>query len=168
MVGRILSHYRVLEKLGEGGFGEVWVAEDTKLNRKVALKVLPEAMASDTSRLSRFRREAQAVAALNHPNIVTIYSIEHEGTLHFIAMELIEGKSLDKIITGDGLSAARVVEIAVPLSRALGAAHARGITHRDLKPANIMLNQDGVVKILDFGLAKLAFDSGRSGPATHW
>jgi serine/threonine protein kinase/Flp pilus assembly protein TadD len=163
VIDRTLAHYRLLEKVGEGGFGEVYLAEDTNLNRKVALKVLPQEMASTPNRLERFRREAQAVAALNHPNIVTIHSIEESDAVHFITMELVEGKSLDGVITGDGLSVERALEIARPLTRALAAAHQRGITHRDLKPANIMINQDGVVKVLDFGLAKLQADSGEHG-----
>ena len=177
MIGKTLLHYRILGHLGEGGMGAVYVAEDTNLNRKVALKILREEMASNPERLERFRREAQAVAALNHPNIVTIHSIESaevelpassdqlpaegEGeplgpsTVHFLTMELVEGKGLDEFVTGDGMSAERMLEIARPLVQALVAAHGRGITHRDLKPANIMVTEDGTVKILDFGLAKL-------------
>ncbi|MFQ5719263.1 MAG: protein kinase [Acidobacteriota bacterium] len=155
MVGKTLSHYRVLKQIGEGGMGAVFIAEDTRLHRKVALKMLREEMASDPERLERFKREAQAVAALNHPNIVTIFSIEESPEGQFITMELVEGKGLDRLITGGGLSAERILEIAQPLVRALGAAHGRGITHRDLKPANIMVTEDGTVKILDFGLAKL-------------
>jgi serine/threonine protein kinase/Tfp pilus assembly protein PilF len=155
MIGKTLSHYKILGELGEGGMGTVYVAEDQNLGRKVAIKLLHEEMASSPDRLERFRREAQAVAALNHPNIVTIHSIEEAPEGHFITMELVEGKGLDQLITGDGLSSERVLEIAEPLIRALVAAHERGITHRDLKPANIMVTNDGTVKILDFGLAKL-------------
>ncbi|MDX1645134.1 MAG: protein kinase [Thermoanaerobaculia bacterium] len=155
MIGQTLSHYRILDKIGEGGMGQVFVAEDTNLHRKVALKILPAEMAGSQDRLERFRREAQAVAALSHPNIVTIYSIEDSEAGHFITMELVDGKSLDELISGDGLSLERTLEIAEPLVKALAAAHQRGITHRDLKPANIMLTGDGTVKILDFGLAKL-------------
>lgn len=155
MIGKTLAHFRVLEQIGEGGMGAVYVAEDLNLGRKVALKVLREEMASHRDRLERFRREAQAVAALNHPNIVTIHSIEEAPEGHFITMELVEGKGLDQLITGDGMSAERMLEIALPLVRALVAAHGRGITHRDLKPANVMVTDDGTVKILDFGLAKL-------------
>ena len=156
MQGQNIAHYRIRQKLGEGGMGEVYLAEDTRLNREVALKVLPADVADNERRLQRFKREAQAVAALNHPNIVTIYSIEEAPDGHFMTMELVRGKSLDKLITGDGLSIEKVIEIAEPLVRALSAAHQRGITHRDLKPANIMITDDGVVKILDFGLAKLS------------
>jgi len=155
MIGKTLSHYKVLEEIGEGGMGAVYMAEDLNLGRKVALKILREEMASNPDRLERFRREAQAVAALNHPNIVTIHSIEEAPEGHFITMELVQGKGLDEIVTGDGLSSERMLEIAQPLIRALVAAHDRGITHRDLKPANIMVTDDGTVKILDFGLAKL-------------
>jgi serine/threonine protein kinase/Tfp pilus assembly protein PilF len=155
MIGRNVAHYRIVEKLGEGGMGSVYLAEDTRLQRRVALKMLADGLAGDGDFLGRFRREAQAVAALNHPNIVTIHSIEECADGHFITMELVEGKSLDRIITGDGMSTERVMEIALPLARALATAHQRGITHRDLKPANIMVGADGVVKILDFGLAKL-------------
>jgi len=162
MVGKTLSHYKVLEQIGEGGMGAVYAAEDQSLGRKVALKLLREEMASSPDRIERFRREAQAVAALNHPNIVTIYSCEESPEGHFITMELVEGRALDQLVTGDGMSAERMVEIAQPMIRALVAAHERGIAHRDLKPANIMVTGDGTVKILDFGLAKLtaAADSG--------
>jgi non-specific serine/threonine protein kinase len=155
MIGQTVSHYRILEKLGEGGMGEVYLAEDTNLHRKVALKMLPKEMAGSQQRIERFRREAQAVAALSHPNIVTIYSIEESEAGHLITMEVVDGKSLEEIISGDGLSVQRTLEIAEPLVSALAAAHARGITHRDLKPANIMVTEDGSVKVLDFGLAKL-------------
>ncbi len=155
MVGKTLSHYKVLEQIGEGGMGAVYVAQDQNLGRKVALKMLRGELAGNPDRLERFRREAQAVAALNHPNIVTIHSIEESPEGSFITMELVDGKGLDRLITGDGMSAQRMLEIARPLVRALAAAHDRGITHRDLKPANIMVTGDGTVKILDFGLAKL-------------
>jgi non-specific serine/threonine protein kinase len=135
--------------------GAVYKAEDVNLHRQVALKMLREEMASNPDRLERFRREAQAVAALSHPNIVTIYSIEEAPEGHFITMELVDGKGLDEVITGDGMSAEKMLRISAPLVRALVAAHERGITHRDLKPANIMVTPDGTVKILDFGLAKL-------------
>jgi serine/threonine protein kinase/Flp pilus assembly protein TadD len=155
MIGKTLSHFKVLDQIGEGGMGAVYVAEDQNLGRRVALKILREEMASNPDRLERFRREAQAVAALNHPNIVTIHSIEEAPEGHFITMELVEGKGLDKMVSGDGMSTERMLEITEPLVKALVAAHERGITHRDLKPANIMVTADGLVKILDFGLAKL-------------
>ena len=155
MIGKTLSHFKVLDQIGEGGMGAVYVAEDQNLGRKVALKILREEMASNPDRLERFRREAQAVAALNHPNIVTIHSIEEAPEGHFITMELVEGKGLDAMVSGDGMSTERMLEITEPLVKALVAAHERGITHRDLKPANVMVTNDGIVKILDFGLAKL-------------
>jgi len=151
-----LEHFQITAKLGQGGMGEVYLAEDSKLKRRVALKVLPEEMSSDRERLERFQREAEAVAALNHPNIVHIYSIESAGDLNFLTMELVEGKTLGELTPGGGLAVDRFFEVAVPLADALAAAHAKGITHRDLKPANIMVTDEGRrVKILDFGLAKL-------------
>jgi serine/threonine protein kinase/Flp pilus assembly protein TadD len=155
MIGQTLSHYKILDKLGEGGMGAVYLAEDLELNRKVALKVLPKEMASDPERLSRFKREAKAVAALSHPNIVTIYSVEDSDQGRFITMELVEGKSLEELITPRGLPVKQFFTVAIPLTDALSAAHQAGITHRDLKPANIMITGDNRVKVLDFGLAKL-------------
>jgi serine/threonine protein kinase/Tfp pilus assembly protein PilF len=166
VIGKTLSHYRIIDQIGEGGMGAVYLAEDANLNRRVALKVLTGELASSPDRIARFRREAQAVAALNHPNIVTIYSIETAPEGPFITMELVQGRGLDKLITGDGTSTERMLEIVQPLVRALVAAHARGIVHRDLKPANIMVADDGTVKILDFGLAKLhGGDSGEQPDA---
>jgi non-specific serine/threonine protein kinase len=135
--------------------GEVYLAEDTKLRRKVALKVLPEDMASDPERLERFKREARAVAALNHPNIVTIYSVEEVEGVHFLTMELVEGKTLADLVPAKGLKLDRFFELATPIADALSVAHEKGITHRDLKPGNIMVGDDGRVRVLDFGLAKL-------------
>ena len=155
MIGQTLSHFKILEKLGEGGMGAVYLAEDLELNRQVALKVLPAEMASDPERLSRFKREAKAVAALNHPNIVTIYSVEDSEKGRFISMELVKGRSLEEMIGPQGLPIGQFFKIAVPLADALSAAHQSGVTHRDLKPANIMVSEEGRVKVLDFGLAKL-------------
>ena len=164
MIGQTLSHYTILEKLGEGGMGTVYLAEDQTLGRKVALKVLPAEMAADPDRLQRFQREAKTVAALNHPAIVTLYSVENVDNTHFITMEVVEGKSLESMIHPGGLSLDRLFDIAVPLASALAAAHRQHITHRDLKPPNIMLTKDGRVKVLDFGLAKL-HASGAPGEA---
>lgn len=140
--------------LGGGGMGDVYRATDGKLARDIALKVLPPDMADDLDRLARFEREARAVAALNHPNVVTIFSVEKSDNVHFITMELIEGQPLDRLISANGLPADRIIEIAGAIAEALAAAHERGIVHRDLKPANVMVTNDGRVKVLDFGLAK--------------
>jgi tetratricopeptide (TPR) repeat protein len=155
MLGKTLAHYKILQKIGEGGMGEVYLAEDTKLKRQVAVKVLPPEMASDEERLERFQREAETVAALDHPNIVTLHSVEEEEDVHFLTMSYIDGKRLDQIIPEGGLSLERIFDIAVPLADALSAAHEKGVTHRDLKPANVMVTAEGRVKVLDFGLAKL-------------
>jgi TolB-like protein/tRNA A-37 threonylcarbamoyl transferase component Bud32/Flp pilus assembly protein TadD len=144
--------------LGEGGMGVVYRAEDSELGREVALKLLPAEMADNPKRLERFRREAKAVAAINHPNIVTIHSIESVETTHFLTMELVEGESLDHIIPPGGMPLAKVFEIAVPLADALSSAHEQGIVHRDLKPANVMVTGENRIKVLDFGLAKLIED----------
>ena len=155
MIGTTLGHYRIVRLLGRGGMGEVFVAEDTKLQRKVALKLLPPALAGDPERRQRFEREARAVAALNHPNIVTIHSVEQSGIHHFITMELVEGKPLHEAIPRNGLPSESFLALAIPLADSLSAAHQRGIIHRDLKPANVMVTDDGRAKVLDFGLAKL-------------
>jgi adenylate cyclase len=154
MIGQTLGHYHIVGRLGAGGMGEVYRASDAKLGREVALKVLPPDMASDPERLARFQREARAVAALNHPHIVTIFSVEESEGVHFLTMELVEGMSLERCITEGGMPVERIVEIAGALAGALAAAHEKGIMHRDLKPANVMVANDGRVKILDFGLAK--------------
>ncbi len=155
MIGKVLAHYRVVGSLGKGGMGEVYVAEDAKLHRRVALKVLPQEMAADPERRARFQREAQAVAALNHPNIVTVYSIEETDGVHFITMELIEGKTLTEMVPRKGFTTSRLLGIAIPLADAVSRAHRAGITHRDLKPDNIMVDSEGRLRVLDFGLAKL-------------
>jgi len=153
--GTRLAHYEILAMLGEGGMGQVYRARDTKLQRDVALKVLPPDMATDADRRQRFEREARAVAALNHPNIVTIHSVDEADGRLFLTMEMVSGQPLSEIIGRDGLPLERLLKIAVPLADAVSAAHARGITHRDLKPANVMVTSEGQVKVLDFGLAKL-------------
>jgi serine/threonine protein kinase/Tfp pilus assembly protein PilF len=159
MIGTTLSHYKITATLGIGGMGEVYHAEDTNLGRRVALKILPAAMAANPERLERFQREAKVVASLNHPNIVTIHSVEQADGLQFLTMELVEGNDLERLLPDDGFPLSKIFEIAVPLADALATAHERGVVHRDLKPANIMLTNEGRVKILDFGLAKLGLDS---------
>src|SRR5262245_48087685 len=151
-----LAHYRIVRLLGRGGMGEVYLAEDLTLGRQVALKVLPPGVAA-TGR-ERFEREARAVAALNHPNIVTLHSIDQSGETPFLTMEFVDGKALNELIPASGMPLDRLLKIAIPLSDAVGAAHQRGILHRDLKPANVMITADGRVKVLDFGLAKLQED----------
>jgi serine/threonine protein kinase/tetratricopeptide (TPR) repeat protein len=155
MIGRRLLHYELTAKLGEGGMGAVYEAEDSKLGRPVALKVLPPELAEDPERLARFQREARAVAALNHPNIVVLHSVEESDGTHFLTMERVEGRPLSEVIPPDGLPIDRLLEIGIALADAIAAAHDRGITHRDLKPANVMITSEGRVKVLDFGLAKL-------------
>ncbi|MDH3216019.1 MAG: serine/threonine-protein kinase, partial [Candidatus Krumholzibacteria bacterium] len=155
MIGQKLAHYEIVSKIGSGGMGDVYRARDTKLDRDVALKVLPEAMARDPERRMRFEREAKAVAALKHPNIVTIHSVEEENGSLYLTMELVEGKGLSEVTPNDGMSLEQFLDVAIPLADAIGSAHAVGITHRDLKPANIMFDDAGRVKVLDFGLAKL-------------
>jgi TolB-like protein/tRNA A-37 threonylcarbamoyl transferase component Bud32 len=152
--GSQLGAYKIVSLLGTGGMGEVYQAHDTKLGRDVALKVLPPDMARDPERLARFQREARSVAALNHPHIVTIFSVEEADGIHFLTMELVEGQSLDRLIPEGGLPVERILEIAGALADALTAAHEKSIVHRDLKPANVMVTDDDRVKVLDFGLAK--------------
>jgi eukaryotic-like serine/threonine-protein kinase len=154
MTGRTLAHYRITAAIGAGGMGEVYRATDTRLGREVALKVLPAAMASDPERLARFEQEARAVAALNHPHIVTLYSVEQADGINFLTMELVEGDSLAVAIPEHGLPLDRILGLGTALAEALAAAHDKGIVHRDLKPANVMVTTDGRVKVLDFGLAK--------------
>jgi serine/threonine protein kinase len=153
--GLVLGNYRLVEKLGEGGMGVVWKAQDLKLERDVAIKFLSEGSVDDPERRAFFEREAKAVAALSHPNIVTIFTVaEAEGTI-FFTMELVEGRPLSKLVSPGGVSLDRFLEIALPLADAVAAAHARGIIHRDLKPGNIMVDSTGTLKILDFGLARI-------------
>jgi adenylate cyclase len=154
--GQVLSHYRLIERIGTGGMGVVYRALDTTLDRQVALKVLPPEVTGDPERLERFRREARAAAALNHPNIITIHSVEEAGGVHFMTLELVDGVTLDTLIPAQGMRADRFFDVAVPLASAASAAHEKGIVHRDLKPTNVMVTSGGVVKVLDFGLARLS------------
>jgi serine/threonine protein kinase len=155
MIGQTITHYRITGEVGRGGTGTVYAGEDTKLGRKVALKVLSGDVASDPERVQRFVREVQAASAINHPNIATIYEIDDFDGTTFIAMEFVEGGTLrDRIATGP-MPFPEILEIATQLSSALGKAHELGIVHRDIKPENVCIRPDGLVKILDFGLAKL-------------
>src|SRR5215475_9026322 len=152
--GTNLGRYEIRSQLGAGGMGEVYLAKDTTLDRSVALKILPDDVASDHDRIRRFVQEAKAASSLNHPNIITIYEIEQIDSIKFIATEFIDGQTLRERILKP-LKLREVLDIFVQIASALSAAHASGIVHRDIKPANIMLRPDGVVKVLDFGLAKL-------------
>ena len=164
--GTRLGRYTIQSLVGRGGMGTVYRATDPTLGRDVALKVLPPEFAADPERIERFRREARALAALNHPNIVTIYSVEQDGDTNFLTMELVNGRSLDTIIDGRGLPIERVMQLGTTIAAALAAAHEKGIVHRDLKPANIIASDSGATKVLDFGLSKIGESADASTDAS--
>src|SRR3989442_1284681 len=162
-----LGPYEVLAPLGAGGMGEVYRARDTRLGREVAIKVLPAGLSSDPERLKRFEREARSASALNHPNIVTIHDIGSSGSISYIAMELVNGESLRAVLTEGAVPTKRLLQISTQIAEGLAKAHAAGIVHRDLKPENVMVSDDGHVKILDFGLAKLTQPEGSGSQLTQ-
>ena len=168
MIGRNISHFKLLEKIGEGGMGVVYKAQDIRLHRLVAIKVLPDHLTSNQVILHRFTQEAQAASALNHPNICTIHDVGEENGVHFIVMELIEGQTLRQVLEERGLLPEQeVIEIGIKICEGMAAAHAKGIIHRDIKPENIMISEQGLLKVMDFGLAKLVFkDEDQSNAAT--
>ena len=161
LIGQTISHYRIIGRVGEGGMGEVYLAQDTKLGRRIALKLLPARFTIDAERVHRFEQEARSASALNHPNIVTIHEVGEAGAAHFIATEFIEGVTLREHLAAKRMNVNEVLEVTTQIASALAAAHSAGIVHREIKPENIMLRRDGYVKVLDFGLAKLAISEKR-------
>src|SRR5205809_1447852 len=156
LVGRTIGHYKISKRIGTGGMGEVYLATDMTAGRKAALKLLPERFTGDAERLKRFEQEARALVGLNHPNILTIYEIGEDDSTHYIASELIEGETLRQRLMRGRMELSEAIDVAIQVASALAAAHQTGIVHRDIKPENIMLRPDGYVKVLDFGIAKLA------------
>src|SRR5213079_2451710 len=156
LVGRTIGHYKISKRIGTGGMGDVYLATDITAGRKAALKLLPERFTGDAERLKRFQQEARAVVGLNHPNILTVYEIGEDHSTHYIASELIEGDTLRQRLMRGQMELREAVDVAIQVASALAAAHETGIVHRDIKPENIMLRPDGYVKVLDFGIAKLA------------
>jgi serine/threonine protein kinase len=167
-LGTKLGSYEILELLGAGGMGEVYRARDARLDRVVAIKILPAAFSEDSDRLYRFEQEARSASALNHPNIVTIYELGKQGPIHYIAMEMIEGKTLRELLVSGLLPIRKTIEIAAQVAEGLAKAHEAGISHRDLKPENLMVSHDGFVKILDFGLARLASPTAHGSDIVHY
>jgi serine/threonine protein kinase len=168
--GQTLSHYRLVEEIGKGGMGVVWKADDTKLGRQVAVKILPAEFSQDSQRLARFDREAKLLAALNHPNIASIYGLEHTDGVHFLVLELIPGQSLAEALKDGPLPVEEALDVCRQVAEGLEAAHEAGVIHRDLKPGNVRVTPDGKAKVLDFGLAKglegVAVGSGSGGSAS--
>ena len=155
MIGRTLAHYEITGRLGAGGMGEVYLARDTRLDRQVALKVLPAELSDDPERLARLQREARALAALDHPGIVTIFSVEEAEGIHFLTMTHVKGRTLGELIPPKGMPVEKLLDLGPALAGALRAAHEQGIVHRDLKPSNVMVDSEGRLRVLDFGLARV-------------